>query len=163
MVFSTLLFASKKDDITHEEFKDRNENGQIPLVRSLAGDLFPIEHITRYIGRTTEKASDTSHEGAAAPQGADERSAKAQDLLSGSQPSGTPLILQGKPEDINWDVMAELNFADEEHFKKFVGVFTDEANAKKVHDSEDTFIDRSSIRYLILGDVTVVKNDKYKG
>lgn len=86
-------------------------------------------------------------------KGVDNAYATALDLFNGSWPPGLPLVFLGKPEDIRFDVVAEINFKDEEHFKKFSGVFGDAENAKRLADDEEKFLDRSSLKAVLLGDV----------
>jgi uncharacterized protein (TIGR02118 family) len=52
MTYSILIFAFRKPGTTPAEFKAHYEGSHVPLVKSIAGPLFPISHIRTYLHRT---------------------------------------------------------------------------------------------------------------
>jgi hypothetical protein len=47
MVYRVMIFAGRKDGITHDEFKNRYEQ-HMKLVAKLCGDAAPLKHTRRY-------------------------------------------------------------------------------------------------------------------
>lgn len=136
MTYKMVIFANRKPGVSLEEYKDHYENIHVPLVKSLAGDeAFPLSHQRSYIGR------------APLPEGAEAGSV------------GTPLAVMGDASDFTWDSMSILTFKDEEHFNKAMGVLTDPEKRAKISADEETFVDQSSLKAVILGEVNETKNE----
>ncbi|KAL1629224.1 hypothetical protein SLS56_005447 [Neofusicoccum ribis] len=55
MPYTVLIFAYRKPGLTPEEFKNHYENVHVPLIKSIAGDKFPLSHPRSYINRTESK------------------------------------------------------------------------------------------------------------
>ena len=51
---TVLVFFTRKPGASVEEFQDRFENHQIPLLKKTAGDGFPAKHTRVYLKRSTE-------------------------------------------------------------------------------------------------------------
>lgn len=130
MVYKILIYGTRKQGLTPEQFRDHYENKHVPLIRSLAGDNFPISHQRHYIGRSSD-----------------------------GQPAVIPPM--GEPSDFTWDVITILTFRDQKHFEEGMGgVLGDPEKAKKIAEDEAQFTDRSSIKAVVLGEVTETRNDK---
>ncbi|KAL9061584.1 MAG: hypothetical protein Q9162_000116 [Coniocarpon cinnabarinum] len=54
MVNTLTMMIARKPGLTFQQFQDHVENVHVPLLKSLAGDTFPIAH-TRYYTQRNEK------------------------------------------------------------------------------------------------------------
>ncbi|KAI1403318.1 EthD domain-containing protein [Hypoxylon fuscum] len=136
MPYSVLLFISRKPGTTVEEFKERFENSHMPLLREAAGPHFPLSHTRRYIHRSEGQAEGTTRN------------------------AGTPArVLVGTQADFDYDVIAELTFADEAAFQTFFQTVHSPEKAAKIIAAEETFLDRAQTRAVVLGDVAVTKKE----
>jgi hypothetical protein len=124
-----LIYASRKPGLSIEEFKDHYENKHVPLVKSLAGDLFPKSHTRYYFTKDATSGSEASH------------------------------VIMGQPSDFPWDSTTILTFADDEHFNKCMAIMQDEEVSKKLAADEGIFTDRSSLKMVILGTVCQSVNE----
>jgi len=70
-----------------------------------------------------------------------------------------PAFIMGQPSDLPWDVVAALNFADEEHLKRCAAIYEDEETQKIFAADEENFLDRASLKMVILGDVRQSVNE----
>jgi hypothetical protein len=70
-----------------------------------------------------------------------------------------PAFIVGEPSDLPWDSVTALNFADEEHFNKCMAIYQDEETQKKFAADEEIFLDRASMKIVILGDVRQSVNE----
>ncbi|KAF1972134.1 hypothetical protein BU23DRAFT_166488, partial [Bimuria novae-zelandiae CBS 107.79] len=57
MTFSLLLFITRKPTLTPAEFKAHWDNTHVELLKSIAGDKFPLTHTRRYIARTEDNGT----------------------------------------------------------------------------------------------------------
>jgi EthD domain len=132
MPYTAIIFAYRKPTTTPAHFKTMYETKHIPLVQSIAGPLFPISHTRRYLART---------EGS--PQ-------------VGSDTSTYPAtVIVGSQADFDYDAIAELVFSDQDAFQAFFAKVSEPANAQRLAEDEDSFLDRSRMRAVAL-DGTVV-------
>jgi EthD domain len=106
-------------------------------VQSIAGPLFPISHTRRYLART---------EGSS--QGRSDKSTYSAAVLLGSQ------------ADFDYDAIAELVFLDQGAFQAFFARVSEPANAQKLAEDEDLFLDRSRMTAVALGDTVVTTAQK---
>jgi len=79
----------------------------------------------------------------------------------GRDGEGAPRTVMGlgQASDFAWDGVAVLTFKDEEHFNKAMAVMGDEEKAKALAADEEKFVDRSSLRMVVLGDVRTTVNE----
>lgn len=54
MSYTVLLLVHRKPGLSGAEFRHHYENVHVPLIKSLAGALFPLSHTRRYTQRTDE-------------------------------------------------------------------------------------------------------------
>ncbi|KAL4789089.1 EthD domain-containing protein [Aspergillus venezuelensis] len=92
--FTIVVFVTRKSSLSPAEFREHWENKHIPLLRSLAGPCFPLNHTRHYLKR-------------------DE-----------SSPSHPISILVGDSADITFDAFAVVSFANEAAFQHFVPIMT---------------------------------------
>jgi len=139
MVYSVLLFAFRKPGTSPAEFKAHYEGTHIPLLKSIAGPLFPISHTRRYIHR-----SEVSE-----PTGNEKNAKYPASLLAGEQ------------ADFGYDAFAELTFKDEAAFGAFFGHMNSAENAEKIAADEDKFLDRARMTAVVVGDCVVTTEEKH--
>ncbi|PWY74300.1 hypothetical protein BO70DRAFT_341112 [Aspergillus heteromorphus CBS 117.55] len=139
MPFKLLLFVSRLPHISPEAFKSQYEE-HITLVKRLAGDTFPLLHKRTYLARTTVDIP---------PEGATSRNAN------------TPAtVLMGQQSDYDYDVIAEITFADQEGFAAFrqkVSAPDAPEAAAELHAHEAKFMDAEKFGIVVVGDVLETK------
>ncbi|KAI1811965.1 EthD domain-containing protein [Poronia punctata] len=135
MTYSVLIFAFRKPGITPEQFKKHYEESHVPLVRQLAGALFPLSHTRRYIHRS-ETAAGTG---------------------TVRNPSTPATVLIGSQEEFDYDAFAELTFEDAGAFQTFFGHMQQPDIAAKIAEDEDEFLDRARMTVVVLGETIETK------
>lgn len=70
-----------------------------------------------------------------------------------------PEFIVGQPSDIPWDCVTALNFTDEEHFSRCMAIYQDEETQKIFAADEEKFLDRASLKMVIIGDVRQSVNE----
>ncbi|KAI2617295.1 EthD domain-containing protein [Hypomontagnella submonticulosa] len=136
MPFVIIFFATRKPGVTPEQFKTHYEDIHMPLLREIAGPHFPLTHTRRYIQRSPGVAEGTT--------------------LNATTPAQ---VLVGTQADFDYDVVVELTFEDAATFQAFMAyAHTPERSARVIAD-EETFLDRSQSRAVVLGDINVTKRD----
>jgi|SRR5579871_2617906 len=70
-----------------------------------------------------------------------------------------PVFILGQPSDLPWDSVTALSFANEEHFNKCMAIYQDEETQKIFASDEEKFLDRASMKIVILGDVCQSVNE----
>lgn len=133
MVYSILIFAFRKPGTTPAEFKAHYESSHVPLIKSIAGPLFPTSHTRRYLHRS--EVSETS---------SDDKNAK--------YPAK---VLLGTQANFEYDAFAELTFKDEAAFGAFFGHVTKDENAAKIAADEEKFLDRAKTTVVVVGETVV--------
>jgi hypothetical protein len=126
MAFSFLLFITRKPTITPAEFKTHWDTKHVELLKSIAGDHFPISHTRRYIARPAEQ--------------------------NNAWPAA---VLVGSQEDFTYDGIAELVFWDEQAFRTFLAIVSAEEAAARIVTDEETFIVREKMKAVVMGETSV--------
>jgi EthD domain len=133
MPYTVIIFAYRKPETTPAHFKTMYESKHIPLVQSITGSLFPLSHTRRYLARAE-----------CSPQGDSDESTYPAAVLVGGQ------------ADFDYDAIAELLFQDQAaFFHAFFAKVSEPANAQKLAEDEDLFLDRSRMRAVALDDTVV--------
>ncbi|ORX94172.1 EthD domain-domain-containing protein [Clohesyomyces aquaticus] len=130
MTFSFLLFITRKPTISPEEFKTYWDTKHVELLKSIAGDNFPLTHTRHYIARPAE--------------------------TNGSWPAA---ILIGSQDDFTYDGIAELVFPDESAFQTFFGIVSAPEAAAKIAADEETFIVREKMKAVVMGETSVTSRN----
>lgn len=133
MPYTILIFAYRLPHLSPAAFKDYYETSHIPLLRSIAGPLFPNSHTRNYISRSEH------------PQG---------DVNNSTYPAA---VLIGTQQDFEYDAIAELTFDNETAFQAFFGRISEPLAAKRIADDEDQFLDRAKLKAVLLEETTVTK------
>ena len=129
MAFTILLFVSRNPTLTPAEFMNYWDNNHVKLLKSIAGDKFPITHTRRYIARAeNNKAWPAS-------------------------------VLLGTQDDFTYDGIAELTFSDEAAFQSFYTLFTEPETAAKIAADEEVFAVRETLKAVVLGEVSVTTKE----
>jgi hypothetical protein len=105
MPLRVLVIAYRKPCLTPHEFHTRYE-AHAALIKRLAGDTFPISHRRTYIARTTV------HSPPPPPPEAG--------VTTSPNPTTSPTMLRGAQAYEDFDAFAELGFADQAAFERFV-------------------------------------------
>lgn len=112
MVCVLVYFVTKKEELSHSEFKRIFEEEMVPLFNEITGDLRPIKWTRRYIAHS---------------EGEEQKKAG---------PLGLPALLVGQKEDIGWDCFAEMFFKDELHLQQYFAYCNEEEPAAKLLAAE---------------------------
>jgi uncharacterized protein (TIGR02118 family) len=131
MTFRVVLFAYRKAGLTPQEFKHRYETVHVPLIKEIAGSLFPLSHTRRYISR-----QETT------PDGSQAEAVHAAELVSGDA------------ADVMYDAITEMTFDTREDFYRFAGILNEPGNAAKIQSDCAGFLDTTKVpTMLVLQDV----------
>lgn len=117
MVYTVLIFASRKPGTTPQEFRDHYEGIHMPLVKELTGDHFPQIHRRRYIHRAEGKG-DTER-----------------------NPNHPATVLLGTQADFDYDVVGELIFPDATASRAFLGAMQNPETAGPINADAEKFVD----------------------
>lgn len=166
MSYSVLMYIYRKEGTSPEQFKDYYETKHVPVIQRLSGSLFPTLHSRHYMGYVPQAGAGgptPASVDASTSSGGDERVRTAEKLLAGSASAGdhVPMVVQGQPADFGWDVCTILTYTNETHFREFMAVLMDEKNAKILADDEETFMDRSKFKAVILGENLTTVNHSW--
>lgn len=55
MAYTVLMFVYRKAGTTPDQFKQHYEQSHVPLMKTLAGEAFPLHHTRRYIQRQADE------------------------------------------------------------------------------------------------------------
>ncbi|KAL4948678.1 EthD domain-containing protein [Aspergillus filifer] len=111
--------------MTPAQFKTHYETVHMPLIKNLAGDLFPLSHRRLYLAR---------------PSPGEE----------GSYPVAAVL---GSQEDFPYDCITELTFPDEETMRTFFARRMEPGTKEIVEEDENKFLQAEKLKMVVLGDV----------
>ncbi len=128
MTVTMLSFLRRRSDITMAEFISYYENTHMALIRDVAGPgNFPLSHTRRYVHRT-------------------------EDDKSGSAPA---TILKGRQEDVPFDVVVEVTFADQAAMTSFFGKLGSPAGEKRIREDAERFMDYAMAVAVLQGEACV--------
>ncbi|GME48448.1 EthD domain-containing protein [Neofusicoccum parvum] len=133
MPYTVLIFAYRKPGLTPEEFKNHYENVHVPLIKSIAGDKFPLSHTRSYIHRTESKEDQGN--------------------------SFPATVLAGTQDDFCYDAISEMKFKDVAAFQQFHQVLGQGENGPRMDADNKAFLDLAKLRMVMLGDVVQTTND----
>ena len=124
MAYSIVIYATRKPGTSPSQFKTHYEKNHVPLIRSLAGDKFPLSHTRHYIARTPgENATN--------------------DPTNSGHPA---LTFAGTQPDFDYDAFAILTWENEAKFQEFFGIVSAPENAAKIASDEEAFLDRTKLK-----------------
>ena len=133
MPFSVLIFVYRKPGLSPTAFKSHYETSHVPLIKSIAGPLFPNSHTRHYIQRTE------SNDSSSVEAGADNTKYPA-------------AVLVGNQADVEYDAYAELTFDDEAAFQTFFTHMYQPEAAEKIAQDEELFLNREKMTVVVVGD-----------
>lgn len=140
MVYALVALFSRREDLTHDEFKCLFEGTFIPLLERVSGPLFPLTYSRRYIAHHSN----------------DEQRKKKGAL-------GLDAIVIGKEEDVPWDCIADMTFEDDLHMNQFLNFINEEGPGDQIMACEATFSDTSKLRIIMMeNNVSVNKSRRPK-
>ena len=138
MVYALVALFSRREDLTHDEFKRIFEGNFIPLLERVSGPLFPLTYSRRYIAHHSN----------------DEQRKKKGAL-------GLDTLVIGKEEDVPWDCIADMTFEDDLHMNQFLNFINEEGPGEQIMSCEATFSDTNKLRIIMMeNNVSVNKSRK---
>ena len=143
MVYTQLVLARRKADITHEDFRARYEQHMAMVARLVGSEAMPLRHTRRYVApAATTRTRTTSVRGSPdpktpGPEGRDEEE-------SAVAITGTPL---------DYDVVVDMSFADEAAWARFVAALSEPAVARAVAEDEAAFWDRRHMSVAVVDEL----------
>ena len=117
--------------ITPVDFKTHWDTKHVSLLKSIAGEHFPLTHTRHYIAR---------------PAGNED----------GFWPA---VVLVGAQEDFAYDGIAELVFHDELAFQNFFGIVSAPEAAARIAEDEESFIVREKMKAVVMGETAVTARE----
>lgn len=121
------MLVYRKPTISPAQFREHYERVHIPLVREIAGPLFPLTHTRKYISREKQ--------------------------IEKENPEYTAHVMAGEQADFAYDAIVEMTFEDQAGFYDFGGCLAQPAVAKQIRDDCEEFMDASKAPAVILSDV----------
>ena len=116
------------------EFQTHYDTKHVPMLQRLTGSAFPTSHVRRYIEREIFETT---------PEGATQRNSR------------TPaVVIWGKQSDFDYDVLAEMTFADQAAFGAFGAALNAPENAKELAAMEESFLDTTQNCAVVVGNVS---------
>jgi len=97
MPYTLVAYLCRNPTMSPAEFRDHYENKHMPLLLSLTGPVFPTTHTRHYLTRTPKDPSSS-------------------DITNANY---VVTVYDGKPEDLDYDVYAELVFESIEKWGAF--------------------------------------------
>ncbi|EOA82705.1 uncharacterized protein SETTUDRAFT_96702 [Exserohilum turcica Et28A] len=129
MTYTTLIFLTRKHNITSEQFRDYYEGTHIPLVHSLLAHCWPVTFKRRYIARTLRKGFGTP-----------------------ANPDRPPLTLRGEAGDMDYDCITETTFESEAHFLNFYRSVYAKEVAEILTNDEANFLESGKTKIIVVGE-----------
>lgn len=139
MVFTVLIFYTRRPDYTPAQFKDYMESEYLPIVTDVFGPHTPITTTLRYVERCGSGFGDRL--------GATLASKNRND-------KDAPVLLVGHPKDLGWDAMIEMSFKDELHLQQAYAT-TNSADGQRLRDAEDVFTMPEAMKVVLMDRVVV--------
>ncbi|KAL4876899.1 EthD domain-containing protein [Aspergillus karnatakaensis] len=126
MTVKALLYVTRKPGTTPAEFQAYYDTVHLPLIKSLAGDDFPLSHKRLYLARPT----------------------------AGDDNTYPVTALLGSQEDFPYDCITELTFPTEKALNKFFKRRMEPGTKEAVDADEQEFMDSSKLKLVLVGSVT---------
>lgn len=130
MTYTILAILYRKPGLTPSQFKSYYEITHVPLVREVTGSHFPTVYRRSYLPRAHIHGQG----------GIDDTGADADTSNTAYQAT---TALAGSPSDFQFDVVTEMVFEDEPHFRAFQVAL--DKNSERVKADEAAFFDTSKI------------------
>lgn len=137
MTYKILYLAFRKAGTTPADFRAHYEEKHMPVIKTMAGEHFPLSHVRYYIHRTsttTPGAGDTER-----------------------NTYNPATVLMGSQADFEYDAFVEMTFEDEKAFQTFVNILRQPENAKWIAEDEERFLDLEKKPTAVLGDVVTME------
>lgn len=114
------------------------EDVHVPIQKEVMGEHYPISHPRRYVARIESGAGDRL--------GAPSASKKTGDHAS-------PVVLVGTPEELGWDLLAEMIFRDELHLQQCYATINS-LDGQRMKDDEENFTETSQLKVVLMSENT---------
>lgn len=115
------------------------EEVHVPIQKEVMGELYPISHPRRYVARIESGAGDRL--------GAPSASRKTGNPAS-------PVVLVGSPEDLGWDLLAEMVYRDELHMQQCYALINS-LDGQRMKDDEENFTETSQLKVVLMSENTI--------
>ncbi|KAH7385484.1 EthD domain-containing protein [Phaeosphaeria sp. MPI-PUGE-AT-0046c] len=138
MTVSVICLYTRRADISPTEFKRYMEDVHVPIQKEVMGKHYPLSFPRRYVARIESGAGDRL--------GAPSASKK-----HGNPES--PVVLVGTPEELGWDLMAEMIFRDELHMQQCYATINT-LDGQRMKDDEENFTETSQLKVVLVGEST---------
>ncbi|KAK3693147.1 EthD domain-containing protein [Podospora appendiculata] len=138
MVFTILIFSTRKPGTTPAEYRAAVEEVVLPFLKDLAGEHFPIKHERYYIQRveTPKTEGNTEH-----------------------NPTTPAVVFVGAQADFDYDSVSTLTFADQAAFGAYVALMQRPENAASIAEVEGRFLDTSKTSIVPVGEAAVTARE----
>jgi hypothetical protein len=131
MTYTVLIIAYRKSGTSPAEFKAHYESTHAPLLKEIAGPLFPLTHTRHYLHRAEGDSPDAA--------------------------SNPATVLVGTQEGLDCDSYSLLLWENEEAFQKFFAALSQPEAAARIAADEEKFIDREKLKIVLVGDSCVTE------
>ena len=150
-----MILLTRKPDTTMEEFMNYYDNNHMKWIQSLTGPVFPLSHTRHYVHRTS--ISSDSHSNPTTTTSSPFTSPITTQDANATTPA---TVFWGQQHQVQFDVIAEMTFKDEEAFKRFSEPLVKPEIRKKILEDEMNFLDPEKTCVFSIGRTTVQLGEK---
>ncbi|KAF2268031.1 hypothetical protein CC78DRAFT_34176 [Lojkania enalia] len=129
MVYTLVLFLSRKPGVSLSDFKTHYETTHVPLLKAIVGEDFPLSYTRHYIDRD--------------------------DTL----PFSPAEVFVGSQEDFAFDALAVLTFASKVHWERFKERIKGDGAQKLKTEDEKLFMDGGAKKGVFCGETRSTGRD----
>ena len=129
MPYTVILFVTRKPGLSISDFQHHWENVNIPLLKHMTGEDFPLAHTRHYVERDT------------------------------SLPASPANVLKGSQEDFGYDAVTIWTFADQGHWERFKGKWKHGEVHEALERDENAWMDKSKLKAVVVGDTRSTGRD----
>ena len=155
MPYTVILLLTRKPHLTPTQFRHHFETTHLPLVKRLFGPLCPVPKRRIYFAQSQSK-SDTNH-----PNNNNSNNNHTSNNHNPVQTHYLPWLLKGDPETVDFDCITELEWPDEETFRKFQAELRTPEKRECVERDQEVFMGVE--RIVVVGEVVVEMPGGWEG
>lgn len=151
MTYTLVALRRRREGTTPAQFRAYYDNTHVPLLRSLAGALFPLSHTRHYVTRTKttvsaspDKTPEHHHnddDGSQGPHQPPAAQAAQEEATSTYLVGYAPVVYKGAADEINYDCITMMVWEDQAAFDRFKQFFYKEEVHARVSEDEKAFLD----------------------
>ncbi|KAF2639673.1 hypothetical protein P280DRAFT_428945 [Massarina eburnea CBS 473.64] len=137
MTFIVLIYQTRKEGLTPQEFRDGMENISIPWMDGFTKLHKPVSFTRHYPVRLSSELGQRFAAVSAIPQDPN---------------NDAPVVLIGETKDIDWDVMIKAVYRDELHLQQYLAWVNEPDHAEQIAKCEEAYADPTRLKVVVIGE-----------